>query len=347
VNDTSMISPFYQAVLEEQRELINAQVRVLLKRGGRLEPADLMMHLRDVVGPIVDAIHLAMPERVSVATSEMISVSLELFEASQLGAESRSRLMTTLWTELLPRIPKLIARNPRYVLGCLCNGLLFVEKHGEPVASRWLAHLLKQGTIASDPDQLLAMGKFAAWVSGLAQYRQSALREASKLPAEVLSELLGASSLDEAGVRELIDAFGSNPWVVVPGNSEVQSTKGSYELIHCCAFRGFGGSLLSPPRVYCVDGRWIIADENNETSVLYADRYGWAVVHEDFDTSRLKAATTKMPHVSADGHILWGNLKVQDANLVDPTSHAFDGQTLAVTTRTSFHVYLVVKAVGT
>ena len=90
------LSPVFRNALENLREELNNKVRLRLKQGEKIETLDLHRHLRDRVGPIIDAVHACLPERTRIATSDLFDVSLELFATGQLGPSSKSVSMDRL-----------------------------------------------------------------------------------------------------------------------------------------------------------------------------------------------------------------------------------------------------------
>jgi hypothetical protein len=332
----------------------------------------LLEHICVSLSPVIDAIHQVLPERVAFAFRELLEVSIELFQAHQLGSLARSRRMAWMWRTLFPELARYLGRDPKRVAGSLCNGLYFLESHGEQRAEQWLEKLRTFGPLASDPDQLLAIGKFAAWQSGLAAYRTSALKTARSLPAETIGKMLGLNGNHEIQVAAQLAAWQDNPWAFggdlqgLPRNSRILPAL----VMVCCDFRGFGGTLLAPPTVGLRDGQFHLTD-GYESWVLHADRFGWMTERSltpiepsvtpiersltPIEPSAIPFApgvtpleplggsSSRVPNVSPGGRLRWDGIEIQFESLVRPTSQAFDGRTLAVTTQTSFHVFLIAR----
>lgn len=352
------ISPRLADLLQHQRESINSRVQSLLRSGAKWDPNELLEHICVSLSPVIDAIHQVLPERVAYAFGELLDVSIELFQAHQLGSLSRSRRMAWMWRTLFPELARYLGRDPKRVAGSLCNGLYFLESHGEQRAEQWLERLRTFGPLASDPDQLLAIGKFAAWLSGLAAYRSSALKAARSLPAEAVGKMLGLKGNHEIQVVAQLAAWQDNPWAIggdlqdMPRTSRIPPAL----LMVCCDFRGFGGNLLAPPTVCLRDGHFQLTD-GYESWVLHADRFGWMTVRSlpPIEPSAVPFApsvtpleplvgpSSRAPNVSPGGRLRWDGIEIQFESLVRPTSQAFDGRTLAVTTQTSFHVFLIAR----
>lgn len=335
------MSQVFQSALEDRRDHINRMVERRLKGGAKLDLADFMEHVRSAVGPIVDAIHQTFPERVGVATNDLLQLSLDLIESRHLGSQCQYQLMNRLWREVLPRVARIVARDPRRVVGSLCNGVHFMESAKLSKGERWLDLVSTCGALVSDVESLLAIGRFAAWAAGLPQYRVSALPEAQKIPMPLVATMLGKPQLLDEETRQLLHELQSNPWATIPSH-EGGGNHGIH-LMECGAFRGFGGNFMRPPKVYFLDGQFVV-ESAGETWHLFADGFGWSIVRAELDLRRLKP-NRSVPSVGNSGQIAWDNDRFENPNLAGPTSQAFDGRALAVTTRTSFHVFLIVKTI--
>jgi hypothetical protein len=303
------ISPSFQQNLEELRDSLNFKFRMTLKQGAKIDPIQFQRHVLYSIGPIVDAVHAILPERTRIVTSELYDVSLELFAAKQLGPESTSVGMAQLWSMVMPRMSVPIARSPRRVVGSLCNGLLFAEKQHAIVANRWINHLGNVADLVDGTDHLLAVGKVAAWLSGMAQFRTTALEIASTLPASMVARLLGFEApMEPKSVQACISRLRESPWAAIDDTPITHETKPKVRRVQTCGgFRGFGGVLMAPPRVFVMDRRLMVSDAS-QVWQLVADRFGWTMVRADLDPSASEAPNSKeIPRIHADGSVHWGD----------------------------------------
>ncbi len=342
------LSPAFRNALENLREELNSKVRLRLKHGDKIETLDLQRHLRERVGPIIDAVHTCLPERTRIVTSDLFDVSLELFAAGQLGPTAKSVGMDRLWRVVLPKLSLLVARDPRRIVGSLCNAVLYAEQHSLDVAHRWLEKTEAVGIQAESSEQFLTLGKFAAWTAGLAHYRPSALAIADALPWNIVGELLDLpTGFSAPTVSRFLQRAASNPWE--DGVETRPENGGAIELVkRCCAFQGFGGAMLAPPQVALRDGKLFLTDQQSVWQ-LSADRFGWIQQPVDMPPKQLCAPTSRakidsaQPHVDARGTIHWEQQQLSVPEMAQPTSYACDDDTLAVTIATSFHVFLFAR----
>ncbi len=346
------ITPAFRNALEDLRDQLNSKVRLRLKQGDKLDTLDLQRHLRERVAPIVDAVHACLPERTRVVTSDLFDVSLELFAAGQLGPSSKSTSMDRLWRSVLPKLAMLVARDPRRVVGSLSNAVLVVEQHHNDIAARWLEKLETVGILADSSEQLLAMGKLAAWTSGMAHWRPTALALAETLPWAIAGELSDLpTGFSAADVSRFVQRAASNPWEdgLQSKHNDGGEIGGPIKPVkRCGAFRGFGGSMLAPPRVALRDGKLFLTDQTNVWQLI-ADHFGWIQQRVDLLPEKLIASASKaklhsgQPQVDQLGTIRWEQQQLLVPELAQPTSFACDGSTLAVTIATSFHLFLFAR----
>lgn len=342
------LSPIFRNALESLREELNHKARLRLEQGVKLETQELQRHLRDRVGPIIDAVHACLPERSRVATSELFDVSLELFSAGQLGPTSKSLNMERLWRSVLPKLSMLIARDPRRIVGSLCNGILYAEHHSSGIAGRWLDKIEAVGNQADSSQQFLTLGKFAAWTAGMAHCRPAALGLADTLPWSIVGALLDLPlGFTAASVSRFLQRAASNPWE--DGRQASKDLSDKIEFVkRCGAFRGFGGAILAPPQVALRDGRFLLTDQQSVWQLI-ADHFGSIQQRIELPIPQLSDAPSKsrlhftQPRVDDRGTIHWGQQQLSVPLLTQPTSYACDGETLAVTIATSFHVFLFAR----
>ncbi len=334
------IPAVFRRALEDQRDALNALFRSRVKQGAKIDPQVFADHVRTRIGNNIAAIDLVLPERTRLATKELYEVSLELFAAGHFGDGTKTRHLSVLWEELLPRIARHVARDPRRVAGSLSNALVQIEQQSTKSAIRWLNLLTQLNHCAASVDELLILGKLAAWVSGMSHFRHSALAAARLLPVPIVALLFGLNDdCDETAIRNFLSQMYENPWcnfveAEQGGNPEVR------QVGLCGAFRGFGGTMMKPPTVASIDGKLMVND-GRQVWQIFADRFGsiiQRVVVEPFQGNGTRAKSN--PYVSADGTIQWNGKKTTRSDIARSTSFAFDGTTLAVTVPNSFHVYL-------
>ncbi|MBL8853478.1 MAG: hypothetical protein JNK57_05840 [Planctomycetaceae bacterium] len=340
-----MISEIGQTLLEENRDSLNERFRKSRAQGSKLDSAEWLDHVRRRILPIVDRVHVQLPERANRVLNELYDVSLELFSAGCFAETSGqvSVSLGQLWESSIPALAGIVARDPRRVAGSLSNAVVTLALAPSSVLPRWLQLITAAGPQCESVEQLLRVGSVAAWLAGLPEYRAAALRHGRLLPARLVRELLRlrAGTVDRE-VSAVLDAFEQDPW----GNLSLSTSGNStIRLVATCgAFRGFSGLFLYPPRVSCENQSLFVGDSINRWQIS-ADAFGQSFHRADGSQAVSPAAkVSNVVKIDAKGLVTWGHQQQSFPELADCSSQAFDGRTLAVTLPNSFHVYLLAQA---
>lgn len=329
-------------LLEEQRDACNENFRFHVSQGTRLDPTLWLQHVRERIAPIVDAVDECLPERSRIVLTELYDISLDLFAIGHLSVEGSSLPLLRVWDELLPKLGKVIARDPRRVVGCLCNAVLNISQSDVETALKWIDCMKIAGPISDSADQLLAIGKFAVWRAGQSEYRLAALKIAEHLPAALLVQILGpAYSVAESEVHALVRRMEKNPW-------RLSHSRQEHGIQFACTggqFVGYGGQFFHPPFVYEIDGNLCVTDRK-QVWRIDADSFGFRLHKVEMATGNLPTVKkSQAAKVANDGKVTWDDQVLLRMDLANSTSHACDGTTLAVTIPSSFHVFLFSRAV--
>jgi len=319
------LSPFH-TVLASRRERYNQQFRLARHRARGLRPAEFLTHLREVVGPIVDAVGDD-PEPVCDA---LVELSLALAQRGRLGS---SGAVADGLRRLLPAIPALVAAEPRRLPVAVVNALhhLEVSPTGDPAG--WLDTMLALRHHVTGVSEFLDAGAVAAWRRGLAQLRDAALTTAARLPDELVRVALDTTSTVD------VSRLAADPWLDPSVGERAEALLLARRV---GGFRGFGGTFRRPPTVSTSDGRWYAIDGEDAWRV-HADRFG---VHlgrvasmppEPGDVGPLVLKAGGIVHDTSTGAAL------ELPELADATSWASFGGTLAATTPWTHGILFVAR----
>jgi hypothetical protein len=338
------LHPALLAVLESERDALNARFTFRLRGGSKIDPQAFMSHLRDTIDPLVRSVHGVLPERVRGVVVALYDVSLDLFAASLLGPEGKLPLMERLWRELLPPAAKLLAREPQRVAGSLANALFQIATQPGTRPEEWLARLAELVPLCATVQELLDVGKILAWQSGMVQYRSAALQTAGQLPLDLVRRTLRLSAMTStAELAAFLGQMESDPWFrgdQLPGSADRSVPLRIVSMAG--AFRGFGGPFLRPPTVRCQDQRWFVSDGASHWQ-MFADAYGTLFhrVGSPPDAVEVSSNPPVAAKVDRDGNVLLGKREARFPHLANSSSFACDGTTLGITIPTSHHVYLL------
>lgn len=323
------LSPFH-TVLAARRERYNQQFRLARHRTRGLDPQEFLTHLRDVVGPIVDAVgHDHEP-----VCDALVELSLALAARGRL---SSSGAVADGLRRFLPEVPAMVAAQPRRLPAAVVNALhhLDVSPTGDPAG--WLDTMLELRLRTTNVSELLAAGAVAAWRRGLAQLRGSALETAATLPEHLVRIALGTSAAVD------VDRLVADPWL----DPKLTGRDSSVLLLarRVGGFRGFGGTFRRPPTVSTSDGRWYATDGEDAWRV-FADRFGvslgrvTALPDEPGDVGPLVLKAGGVVLDTTTGAAL------ELPELADATSWASAGGTLAATTPWTHGILFVARTAG-
>lgn len=320
------LSPFH-TVLATRRERYNQQFRLARHNARGLDPTEFLTHLREVVGPIVDAVG-GDPEPVCDA---LVELSLALAQRGRLGT---SGAVTDGLRRLLPAIPALVAAEPRRLPVAVVNALhhLDVSPTGDPAA--WIDTMLELSQHTGSVPEFLDAGAVAAWRRGLAQLRDAALATAARLPEPLVRAALRTQSTVD------VTRLAADPWL----DPSFTERTGTVLLLarRVGGFRGFGGTFRRPPVVSTSDDRWYASDGEDAWRV-HADRFGVhlaRVAEMPPDLGDVGPLVLKAGGIVSDTTT---GAALELPELADATSWASVGGTLAATTPWTHGILFVAR----
>jgi hypothetical protein len=329
--------------LERNRATLNARFAAAQAGGSRIDPAAFMEHLGEVVEPIVRGVAAEFAEKVDATTLALYDLSLELFAATLLGPESTCPPIAIVWRKLLPRLPRLLAREPGRLAGSLTNAVYNLASTPGTRADEWIERMIALAPLPHDVHSYLDCGKILAWRAGMAQYREGALATARQLDPPLATRALGlpegTSAADLAGV---IDRLAENPWISPTyALANAADPRRLRIALRAGAFRGFGGTFLRPPSVAFEHDHFLVSD-GESTWMLLADLHGSTLQRID-NPPHKQNWTAAAIQADPDGTLRWGDATARFEELAGFSSHASDDKTLAITLPTSHHVFLLAR----
>jgi hypothetical protein len=290
------VSPFHTA-LAERRDQYNARFRLARHRSKNLDTNAFLAHLRDFVGPAVDAAAKQGGEPVQV-TDALVDLAF----AAQGQVPDALR-------QLLPELARFVAAEPQRVAVAMANALHHLESSGEA----WAHTMTVFAPRADSVESLLDIGAVAAWRHGLAALRNSALSAARRVQPEIVTDLLGTSD---------VDRLAADPWLI-PGRTP------SLQVVRRVGkFRGFGGAFAQPPKVFVAAGQWYASDGQG-TWRIHADRFGAGLRRVDHVTPDQAEPTLTL---APAGEVRFGEKSLAVRDLAGASSWASMSTTLAATT---------------
>lgn len=326
------------AILAEEREVLNRRFHLRSGTGTRLEPAVFLQHVRERIAPLAMCTHAHLPERLRQTFVALFEVSLDLFAASLLGPEAKSPWVVRLWDELLPALPALLAREPRRVAGALSNAVLQIANQTGARPEGWMERMLTVAPRCTSVSELMRVGAIAAWQAGMAQYREAALAAAREASLPAAAAACGIATPPAPSLwTAALDRLTRSRWLTISEALAGAESRQIRSVGAVGAFRGFGGPFLQPPRVQLQGGR-LFASDAEATFHLLADAHG--AYFRRVSPRITSRQTQALAQLDTSGVIRWNGLQLAVPQLANAISFACDGETLAVTIRTSHQIYL-------
>ena len=322
-------------ILERNRAKYNALFAGASRAGRAIDPAEFAAHLVGPMRATAEAVHAIAPASLEPAFNALFSVSLDLFGKAQMGGLTRTPLLASLWSRLLPAIPQPLAESPRPVAAGLSNILINIIADSPAAGAQWLEEMLKLAPACLTAKDLLNAAMVLAWRCGLPHYRQSALAVWKTLPETMRRLVVGADEL--TAIAELETGF-SDPWWR-PGLATERTRE--LKLVSVAGnFRGFGGQFVEPPLVVA-DTENIYVHDSKICCCLHADAFGTSLRPMRDTPPGITNEGDAGFTLDGKGNVRCGSLCATMPDFAHAMSFASVPHLLAVTLRTSHRVYLI------
>jgi hypothetical protein len=332
--------------LRRNRPLFNTKFAAATKSENPIHEQAFKEHVASTLDPIVRAVAAEFPERTDPVVDALFDLSLNLFRHNLLGPKAKTAAIPDAWRNLLPLIPRLLAREPARVAGSITNALYNLSRTRGTRRRDWIQALMSVGSSCQNAGELLDCGGIVAWRCGMAQYRGGALEKAAALSPSLASQTLGLPpGTTPEQIVDVIHKLSANPWITPQG--ALRETKRELKIMtKAGAFRGFGGQFLSPPKVQSVAGE-LVASDGTGSWRLHADVYNSLLQRCETQPPPLPSSVPPaLPAAGAatigtNGVITWQGQERRFPELAEATSVASTADTIAVTIATSHHLFLV------
>lgn len=261
---SELLHPAVEGWLRQSREPLNAAFETARARWPALSGPAALDWLRLDVAPAVAAVAALDAAAAPRVGQTLYALGLNLLGQQLIGPEGRSPGIAQVLRLLVRHAPGLLAAAPARLAGAYGNAAHHLSANRGARPGDWQARLGRALPRCAEVDTALDAGLVAAWLSGLPQYRATALERAARLPPTVLAALL-----DTAPGPELLERLAADPWFQ-PGGlplplASVRAQVGD--------FRGLGGEFLQPP-VVVGDGQTVHAVSPGWVGQLAADAWG-------------------------------------------------------------------------
>lgn len=322
--------------LAARRDRFNSAFAAARFSRPRLDGDAFLTVLRHSVEPVVEAAAKTRPERAAIIVEALYDLALELFRQDLLGPRARSGAVPLTWSDLLPKLGAFVAADPARVVGALSNAAYHLEQTSGAGVTEWMARLLQAAACvrSGDVDALLRAGQVAAWRSGMAHFRASALATCEQLDEPLARSVLGLSG--EASIAETLTALRASPWSQ-PGTRPREEVRVVGDV---GGFRGHGGPFLTLPRVGA-DSQGLLVTEGERAWRLSADSFGATLMPIPLASVSQQSTKDNSWSLKPDGTLQVDKWRGSLPSLADSLSSARFEDTVAVVIAWSYKIKLV------
>lgn len=251
--------------LRSERETLNALFRVRKSMHRGLNAEDFYRVLQTDVAVLVAVIeHVGGPAEALVRP--LYELALDLTQRGLLGPRARTQTMTRCWYAVVLPAAYLLGTHFE-VVRALLNVAFALERYPGAL-DKWMTTMGRVLARKPPASALLTAAQVAAWTSGLAHLRESALERWRLLDGELGRIVLGLEH-DAAAPLAVLRQQLAHPFLT-PGSDRDPSLKMVWEV---GSFRGFGGEFLAPPML-TGHADQVFARDQHATYRLFADAFG-------------------------------------------------------------------------
>lgn len=260
-----MLCDAFIQVLKSGRTDFNQQVAQTRRENPTFDDAAFSEFVQTCMNPLAAAVDAVAPESVVDLVQAMWETGLQLVAQRLAGPQAREPWINQTWQQVLVAAAKHVARTPGSMLGSFSNAAHHLSSTPGARPEQWIEMMTQAAAMTADVGTLLKAGQVAAWRSGLAHYRESALQQAQELPAEVALTVMQAG---DAKWPELHAALSADPWHIPE-----EASHAGHEVFRAGAFSGFGGLFATPPQVIAANDQ-IFVRSGDDVWLLTADAFG-------------------------------------------------------------------------
>jgi hypothetical protein len=272
-----MKSAALKAYFQAERDTCNQMVASVRHQYPNLNLDDFNWFLTDCLDPVVRTLDGQSNQITFHIAHVGFKYGLELASFNWLKVETKKALLFKVWNDLYPRVDSVLKESPSELFAGTSNSLNNILAFGEDKPNVWLDLMIKSCDEISSIEQFKVIGVVAAWLAGLAQYRDIALQKINELPDAVTRKLFKLS--DSHDLNYHFDQLKTSRWFEPQQikTSPTATIREKYR-IGKCSF--FGGDFPLPPKIF-VEGDQLYVLSDTHIWRLYADSFGATLIPSD------------------------------------------------------------------
>lgn len=260
-----MISSAFKSFLQTERKQCNQIFATLHHQHPQIDAESFQQFLVKQLDPVVALLD---DSGQSIGHFAMAGYQhgLDLAAKRWLGKSEIYHYVIQLWRDVIPQSLNWISTNPDYWFNILANVLCRLNAHDPASASRWLNLMSQSAKECKSAEEFKKLGLIAAWMAGLACYRESALAALTEISDGLFSAISQTDSKDRAQVQQSLI---NNRWLDFSVSQakplSLQKRFGSAALLE--------GEFAEPPKVLMHNNQLYITS-TNQTWMLFFDAFG-------------------------------------------------------------------------
>ncbi len=338
-------NPILIELLKENREKLNSLFNFYKFTYPQVEKEVVFFYLSFIIEPAFNKNSKRGKEELSAFLLALYEKLLELIGKNYLGNSGRYPFFENKFIECIDQGNDRIFENSEFYISAIANAIFNIGNFDLPKLEPWLIKFHKLNQKAKDNKELFQAGKVAAWVSGMAQYRQIGLEIIRTLDVELLQIILDNSNIKNINRENFIARMEADPWLSPENAIKENSSPKKILIRRASGFVGFGGHFIIPPKVELLDETFIVSDNKNYF-VLYADVFG-SYLHKISEEVYLSLGSEKKDKIvsefkiSKDGKIQNSKEAIQYLPLSNYTSAVANANILCATSPYSHSIFVI------
>ncbi|MBK9501619.1 MAG: hypothetical protein IPQ05_09630 [Leptospiraceae bacterium] len=266
-------NPVLISLLKDNREKLNSLFSFYKFSFPVIEKEVIFFYIGFVIEPVFEKNQSRGKEELSLLLLTLYEKILELVGKNYLGNSGRYPFFENKFIQCIESSNDRLFENPEVYISSIANAIFNIGNFDLKILEIWLAKFQKLIIKAKNNKELFQAGIVAAWVSGMAQYRETSLEIMKTLDMELLQIILDNSNIKNLNRERFIERLSGDPWLS-PENAMKENSPPKKILIRrISGFTGFGGHFNKPPEIEYLNGNFVVSDSLN-SYVIYADIFG-------------------------------------------------------------------------
>jgi len=281
-----------------------------------------------IAAPALEAVASETPCASETVANRMVEIGILLTEKSLLGEKRRCAPLPEALARILPAAAPLLAIAPNAVLESVVHAVVTIHRENGCV-EKWTDSMSTAAPDMESLDQFRETGLVAAWTSGLAAFRTTAIRLAKRLPTRVVASLF---QVNEGRTEKHLEALAADPWLRGKNPPRVARELGDHV--------GFGGPFIETPQLLLTpDG--ITVRSGKCCWNLHADCFGVQLIASP-PPLRTQTSLSSRWTFDKNGTVTRDGSRSEFPHLAEPAEVMATDEILLVTSPLSFRIFVIV-----